>query len=131
MANEDIVQHSFRLNLNNPRDLKLHQAIMSASMEIYKSKNNYIRKAAYRGIFGESESLESEDEIVDLSQLATKKELENAEKRIKDSIMQEMFGMMFSSMAGRAPMISAMPSVEEQEEEAIDDAVADVALGYF
>ena len=64
MANEDIVQHSFRLNLNNPRDLKLHQAIMSASMEIYKSKNNYIRKAAYRGIFGESESLESEDEIV-------------------------------------------------------------------
>ena len=49
MANEDIVQHSFRLNLNNPRDLKLHQAIMSASMEIYKSKNNYIRKAAYKG----------------------------------------------------------------------------------
>ena len=45
--------------------------------------------------------------------------------------MQEMFGMMFSSMTGRAPMISAMPSVGEQEEEAIDDAVADVALGYF
>ena len=131
MANEDIVQHSFRLNLNNPRDLKLHQAIMSASMEIYKSKNNYIRKAAYRGIFGESESFESEDEIVDLSQLATKKELENAEKRIKDSIMQEMFGMMLTSMAGRTPVVGIVPKVEEQEEDAIDDAVADAALGYF
>ena len=130
MANEDIVQHSFRLNLNNPRDLKLHQAIMSASMEIYKSKNNYIRKAAYRGIFGESESLESEEEIVDLSQLATKKELENAEKRIKDSIMQEMFGMMLTSMAGRTPVVGIVPKVEEQED-AIDDAVADAALGYF
>lgn len=131
MANEDIVQHSFRLNLNNPRDLKLHQAIMSASMEIYKSKNNYIRKAAYRGIFGESESLESEDEIVDLSQLATKKELENAEKRIKDSIMQEMFGMMLTSMASRTPLVGNVPNVEESEEDTIDEAVADAALGYF
>ena len=131
MANEDIVQHSFRLNLNNPRDLKLHQAIMSASMEIYKSKNNYLRKVAYRGIFGEPEGLDEEDDIVDLSQLVTKKELENAEKRIKDSIMQEMFGMMFSSMAGRAPMISAIPRVEEPEEDTVDDAVADAALGYF
>ena len=131
MAKDEVVQYNIRLNLNNPNHLRLHQAILNANMEIYKSKNNYLRKVAYRGIFGEPEGLDEEDDIVDLSQLVTKKELENAEKRIKDSIMQEMLGMMFSSMAGRTPMISAMPRVEEKEEDTVDDAVADAALGYF
>ncbi len=131
MAKDEVVQYNIRLNLNNPSHLRLHQAILNANMEIYKSKNNYLRKVAYRGIFGESEGLDEEDDIVDLSQLVTKKELENAEKRIKDSIMQEMLGMMFSSMAGRTPMISAMPRGEEPEEDTVDDAVADAALGYF
>ena len=89
MAKDDVVQYNIRLNLNNPRDLKLHQAIMNANMDIYKSKNNYLRKVAYRGIFGDSEGLEAEDDIVDLSQLVTKKELEELERRIKDSIMQK------------------------------------------
>ena len=100
MAKDEVVQYNFRLNLNNPSHLRLHQAILNANMEIYKSKNNYLRKVAYRGNFGESEGLDEEDDIVDLSQLVTKKEFENAEKRIKDSIIQEMLGMMFSSMAG-------------------------------
>ena len=131
MAKDEVVQYNIRLNLNNPSHLRLHQAILNANMEIYKSKNNYLRKVAYRGIFGDSEGLEAEDDIVDLSQVVTKKELEELERRIKDSIMQEMFGMMFSSMAGRAPMISAIPRVEEPEEDTVDDAVADAALGYF
>ena len=128
MSKLDVVQHSFRLNLNNPRDLKLHQAIMNANMSIYKSKNNYIRKAAYRGIFGESEGTEANDEIVDLSQVVTKKELEELEKRIKDSMMQELFGMVVSSVAGRVSPVGVAPKIEE---EPIDDAVADAALGYF
>jgi len=131
MAKDDVVQYNIRLNLNNPRDLKLHQAIMNANMDIYKSKNNYLRKVAYRGIFGDSEGLEAEDDIVDLSQLVTKKELEELERRIKDSIMQEMFGMMFSSMAGSTQAFNAMPKVEAPEEDVVDDAVADAALGYF
>lgn len=45
--------------------------------------------------------------------------------------MQEMFGMMFSSMAGRTQAFNAMPKVEAPEEDVVDDAVADAALGYF
>lgn len=131
MAKDEIVQYNIRLNLNNPNHLRLHQAILNANMEIYKSKNNYLRKVAYRGIFGESESLDEDNDIVDLSQLVTKKELEEQVKKIKDSVMQEMLGMMFSFMANKTPMISAMPKVEEQEKDTIDDAVADAALGYF
>ena len=131
MAKDEVVQYNIRLNLNNPSHLRLHQAILNANMEIYKSKNNYLRKVAYRGIFGESEGLDEEENIVDLSQMVTKKELDEQVKKIKESVMQEMFGMMFSTMAGRAPMICAMPKVEEPEEDAVDDAVADAALGYF
>ena len=131
MAKDEVVQYNIRLNLNNPSHLKLHQAILNANMEIYKSKNNYLRKVAYRGIFGEPEGLDEEDDIVDLSQLVTKKELEEQVKKIKESVMQEMFGMMFSSMAGRVPVISATPRVEEPEDDIVDDAVADAALGYF
>lgn len=131
MAKDEVVQYNIRLNLNNPSHLRLHQAILNANMDIYKSKNNYLRKVAYRGIFGDSEGLEAEDDIVDLSQVVTKKELEELERRIKDSIMQEMFGMMFSSMAGRTQAFNAMPKVEAPEEDVVDDAVADAALGYF
>lgn len=131
MAKDEIVQYNIRLNLNNPNHLRLHQAILNANMEIYKSKNNYLRKVAYRGIFGESEGLDEEDGIVDLSQLVTKKELEEQVKKIKESVTQEMLRMMFSFMAGNTPMISAMPRLEEPEEDAVDDAVADAALGYF
>ena len=131
MAKDEIVQYNIRLNLNNPNHLRLHQAILNANMEIYKSKNNYLRKVAYRGIFGESESLDEENDIVDLSQLVTKKELEEQVKKIKESVMREMIGMMLSFMAGKTPMISEIPRVEEPEEDTIDDAVADAALGYF
>ena len=131
MAKDEIVQYNIRLNLNNPNHLRLHQAILNANMEIYKSKNNYLRKVAYRGIFGECENLDEENDIVDLSQLVTKKELEEQVKKIKESVMQEMLGMMFSFMAGKTPMISAIPRVEEPEEDTVDDAVADAALGYF
>lgn len=131
MAKDEIVQYNIRLNLNNPNHLRLHQAILNANMEIYKSKNNYLRKVAYRGIFGESESLDEENDIVDLSQLVSKKELEEQVKKIKESVMREMIGMMLSFMAGKTPMISEIPRVEEPEEDTIDDAVADAALGYF
>ena len=131
MAKDEIVQYNIRLNLNNPNHLRLHQAILNANMEIYKSKNNYLRKVAYRGIFGESESLDEENDIVDLSQLVTKKELEEQVKKVKESVMREMIGMMLSFMAGKTPMISAIPRAEEPEEDAVDDAVADAALGYF
>jgi len=131
MAKDEIVQYNIRLNLNNPNHLRLHQAILNANMEIYKSKNNYLRKVAYRGIFGESESLDEENDIVDLSQLVTKKELEEQVKKIKESVMREMIGMMLSFMAGKTPMISTIPRGEEPEEDTVDDAVADAALGYF
>lgn len=131
MAKDDIVQHNIRLNLNNPYDLKLHQAIMNANMDIYKSKNNYLRKVVYRGIFGDADGIEDETEIVDFNQFVSKKELEEAERRVRDSILREMFGWVFSSVPINRPSFAVETPTEPEESSEVDDAVAEAAIGYF
>lgn len=131
MAKDDIVQHNIRLNLNNPYDLKLHQAIMNANMDIYKSKNNYLRKVVYRGIFGDADGIEDETEIVDFNQFVSKKELEEAERRVRDSILREMFGWVFSSVPMNRPSFAVDTPTEPEESSEVDDAVAEAAIGYF
>ncbi len=131
MAKDDIVQHNIRLNLNNPYDLKLHQAIMNANMDIYKSKNNYLRKVVYRGIFGDADGIEDETEIVDFNQFVSKKELEEAERRVRDSILREMFGWVFSSVPINRPSFAVGAPTESEESSEVDDAVAEAAIGYF
>ena len=134
MAKEDIVQYNFRLNLNNPYDLKLHQALMNANMDIYKSKNNYLRKVVYRGIFGNMDGIEDETEIVDFNQFVLKKELEEVERRIRDSILREMFGWVFSSVPMNKPTFNVVSSEEpgnSSEMDEVDNAVTEAAIGYF
>ncbi len=131
MAKDDIVQHNIRLNLNNPYDLKLHQAIMNANMDIYKSKNNYLRKVAYRGIFGDTDGFEEETEIVDFNQFVLKKELNELERRVRDSILREMFGWVFSSVPMNRPSFAVDTPTESEESSEVDDAVAEAAIGYF
>ena len=134
MAKDDIVQHNIRLNLNNPYDLKLHQAIMNANMDIYKSKNNYLRKVAYRGIFGDTDGFEEETEIVDFNQFVLKKELNELERRVRDSILREMFGWVFSSVAVSKPSYKGGTYEDpgnDSEVDEVDDAVTEAAIGYF
>jgi len=134
MAKDDIVQHNIRLNLNNPYDLKLHQAIMNANMDIYKSKNNYLRKVAYRGIFGDTDGFEEKTEIVDFNQFVLKKELNELERRVRDSILREMFGWVFSSVAVSKPSYKGGTYEEpgnDSEVDEVDDAVTEAAIGYF
>ncbi len=131
MAKEDVVQHNIRLNLSNPYDLKLHQAILNANMDIYKSKNNYLRKIAYRGVFGDTEGLEAETDIVDFNDFVSRKELEELEKRVRASVIQEVFGLLFSSVTTRAVVPATVQNVQATSEIEVDDAVADAAMGYF
>ena len=58
MGKEDVFQHNFRLNLNNPMDLRIHQQLLNINLDAYKSKNNYMVRKLYQGIFGEGDGLE-------------------------------------------------------------------------
>ena len=135
MAKDDnIVQHNIRLNLNNPNDLLLHQAILSASMEIYKSKNNYLRKIAYRGVFGDDSDIDDGNVGVNPTRVATTKDLEQLEEKMqmwtRSLCMQEIFPYIgiLSANKGTVP---GNACVETSKEPEIDEALESAALAYF
>lgn len=135
MAKDDnIVQHNIRLNLNNPNDLLLHQAILSASMEIYKSKNNYLRKIEYRGVFGDESDIDDGTIGATPTRVATTKDLEQLEEKMqmwtRSMCMQEIFPYIGILSANKGA-VSEKANVDSSTESEIDEAVENAALAYF
>lgn len=135
MAKDDnIVQHNIRLNLNNPNDLLLHQAILSANMEIYKSKNNYLRKIAYRGVFGDDNDIDDGSASVNPTRVATTKDLEQLEEKMqmwtRSMYMQEILPYI-SALSVNKGIVPGNAYMEESKETEIDEAVESAALAYF
>ena len=91
MGKEDVFQHNFRLNLNNPMDLRIHQQLLNINLDAYKSKNNYMVRKLYQGIFGEGDGLEEiKTETGKADTLISREELEDMEKRITEKIMNKV-----------------------------------------
>ena len=133
MGKEDVFQHNFRLNLNNPMDLRIHQQLLNINLDAYKSKNNYMVRKLYQGIFGEGDGLgkiEVEAEKADM--LISREELEDMEKRITEKIMNKVMKTLFDMVCDRGVKLPE-PSGDdtEEDEELIDESIADAALGYF
>lgn len=140
MAKEDVFQHNFRLNLNNPIDLKIHQKLMNINMDIYKSKNNYMVKKIHDGIFGKDDENEDQTYNSMLANYVTKEDLEELEQRLTDRIMKELLSTILSSMAVRSYVQSGIAFAQtemqqtgqqEESDEIIDQSVAEVACDYF
>ena len=53
-----IVVHNIRLNLEHEEDYAIHRALMNVNKDIYKSKNDYIKKRLYAAIYGERDYVE-------------------------------------------------------------------------
>lgn len=130
MGKEDIVQYNLRLNLNNPYDLQLHQAILNASLDIYKSKNNYLKKVAYRGIFGNRDTTEN---VLPNGDAVTKRDIELLEEKMKmwveNQVLKETLSVICTAFSGK--MSLAINNTDAEITEELDEAVADAALGYF
>lgn len=128
MAKEDIVQYSFRLNLENPLELKLHQQLLNVNMNVYKSKNRYIVKKLLEGIFGEVDDLQkfdnetkneksfAERDILELEEKITKKVTNELLKSVLDMVMENQ---------------GVHRTEDEVEDDYIDENIANAALGYF
>ena len=133
MGKEDVFQHNFRLNLNNPMDLRIHQKLLNINLDAYKSKNNYMVKKMYQGIFGEGDGLE---EIKvgpgKADTLISREELEDMEKRITEKVMNKVMKTLFDMVCDRGVKLPE-PSGDdtEEDEELINESIADEALGYF
>ena len=133
MGKEDVFQHNFRLNLNNPMDLRIHQQLLNINLDAYKSKNNYMVQKLYQGIFGEGDGLEEiKTEPGKADTLISREELEDMEKRITEKIMNKVMKTLFDMVCDRGVKLPE-PSGDDTEEaeELIDESIADAALGYF
>lgn len=139
MAANDIVQYNLRLNLNNPIHLKIHQRLLNVNTDIYKSKNKYLVKTLYRGLFGENENFDEIKELepINLKDIVQKKELPEIERRIEGKIMEEMIKLLYSSISHESNIPMQLPERKEkkndsmQELEGIDESLAEIACGYF
>lgn len=133
MGKEDVFQHNFRLNLDHPMDLRIHQQLLNINMDVYKSKNNYMVRKLYQGIFGEGDGLEEiKKEAGKADTSINKEELEDMEKRITEKVMNKVMKTLFDMVCDRG-VKSLEPSCGDTEEDAelIDESIADAALGYF
>ena len=133
MGKEDVFQHNFRLNLNNPMDLRIHQQLLNINLDAYKSKNNYMVRKLYQGIFGEGDGLEEiKTEPGKADTLISREELEDMEKRITEKIMNKVMKTLFDMVCDRGVKLPEPSSDDtEEDEELIDESIADAALGYF
>ena len=133
MGKEDVFQHNSRLNLNNPMDLRIHQQLLNINLDAYKSKNNYMVRKLYQGIFGEGDGLEEiKTKPGKADTLISREELEDMEKRITEKIMNKVMKTLFDMVCDRGVKLPE-PSGDdtEEDEELIDESIADAALGYF
>lgn len=48
MARVDTIQHTFRVNLNNPKHLLVHQTLVNLNLDIHKSRANFIIECLYK-----------------------------------------------------------------------------------
>ena len=118
-------QHNFRLKLTNPQHLKIHKQLMRINKDIYKSKNDYMIRKLYEGMFGDAEETSEE-------------RFREMEERITKNVMQQLLSAIFANGTIRLTDISASAvkkseavKKKELETEEINGEVASVALGYF
>ena len=93
----DNIQYSFRLNLNNPTHMLIHRTLENLDPELYKSKSNFIFDALEKYIKGITpEVLIGERECQDY---VTREELEELKESITQEAVKEVLKNMFSMFA--------------------------------
>lgn len=118
-------QYNIRLNLNNPYHLRLHEHLKRDKGEMFKSRNEYLVRKLYEGIFGTMEGIPKDDI----------KELEaRLEKKITKELLKTVLGIVGNAGGVLVPLAEDTYSDTEVQEETIDkidEEVANAALGYF
>ena len=111
MARVDTIQHTFRVNLNNPKHLLVHQTLVNLNLDIHKSRANFIIECLYKIIQGTEiqELTNIADE--DREKLVTKREVMKMNDELKDTIekevMEKVTSMLFGAMVGNVGVGSA------------------------
>ena len=148
MARVDTIQHTFRVNLNNPKHLLVHQTLVNLNLDIHKSRANFIIECLYKIIQGTEiqELTNIADE--DREKLVTKREVmkmnDELKGEIEKEVMEKVTSMLFGAMVGNVG-VGGVQNVmnkgvqkmekefnnkitdEEYEDTSIDDTVVKMA----
>lgn len=106
MARVDTIQHTFRVNLNNPKHLLVHQTLVNLNLGIHKSRANFIIECLYKIIQGtEIQELTNIAEE-DREKLVTKREVmkmnDELKEEIEKEVMEKVTSMLFGAIVGNA-----------------------------
>lgn len=121
MKKEDVYQHPLRLSLNNPEHLKLHKQLLNVNKDIYKSKNDFMVRKLYEGVFGDEKEL-------------TGKTLKELEDKITVRVVKELLQTIFSVIGtGMDTNKMEVPTraYDSRGTDIVSDSMASVALDYF
>ncbi|MDD3204962.1 MAG: ATP-binding protein [Lachnospiraceae bacterium] len=89
MAKDNLITTSFRLNMNNPKHVKINNVLKNLNPQIYKSRNQFMIDAAVFFIehYGDENFMERKEN--EEMHLVTREELEVIKKELVQTAMTE------------------------------------------
>lgn len=132
----DVIQYSFRLNLNKPSHLKIHEMLQEASEEAYGGISRLIvtllEQYAENGALALTEPSEKEPIYVTEEELAIRNE--ELKKEITLDILSRLVGNSISSSqmvyADQRQSVDIGKDKEKEPEDELDPSAAEMALLY-
>ena len=131
---DNIFVHNIRCNLDHEEDYELHKALMNFNQDIYKSKNDYIKKALRFAIYGDRDFEADSIGVAKRKTFVSTEELKGILSEFKAEIMKEISEMVISLFTGKIfahlPLEMVGTNAVKSEEE-VDDELEATACKYF
>lgn len=131
---DNIFVHNIRCNLDHEEDYELHKALMNFNQDIYKSKNDYIKKALRFAIYGDKDFEADSIGVAKQKTFVSTEELKGILSEFKTEIMKEISEMVISLFMGKIfnqlPLETLVTGATKSTE-IVDDELAVTACKYF
>lgn len=95
----NIFVHNLRLNLDHDEDLQLHGALMNYDENSYKSKNDYLKKMASDGVFGNPDNRRRISKTAGEAEVVTMDILEQRIDKVVNEVLKELSVWFITSLA--------------------------------
>ena len=131
---DNIFVHNIRCNLDHEEDYELHKALMNFNQDIYKSKNDYIKKALRFAIYGDKDFEADSIGVAKQKTFVSTEELKGILSEFKAEIMKEISEMVISLFMGKIfnqLQLETLVTGATKSTEIVDDELAVTACKYF
>lgn len=131
---DNIFVHNIRCNLDHEEDYELHKALTNFNQDIYKSKNDYIKKALRFAIYGDRDFEADSIGVAKRKTFVSTEELKGILSEFKAEIMKESSEMVISLFMGKIfnqLPLETLASGVAKTTETVDDELEATACKYL